>query len=143
MLLARLTTSRYTSRTPRFLSSALITPVLLSPLSECARVCSRHKRIVRAGSVVAVICTRLPCGLLPSVCLAVHAPPPPYRSLWQIYCFMTSWNWTLVLLKPMSRNKINSFLGSPAASAPIIRIMLGSLTTFLSTPSVDGVSKKS
>lgn len=91
------------------LSSTLITPVLLSPLSEYTRLYSRHKAIVRAGSVVTVICTRLPCGLLPSVCLPSHVPLPPSRSLWQIYCFMTSWNWTLVLLKPMSRNKINSF----------------------------------
>lgn len=42
----------------------------------------------------------------PSVCLRML---PPSHSLWQIYRFMTSWNWTLVLLKPMSRNKINSF----------------------------------
>lgn len=114
--LAWLTTRRYTSLSfsslvPRG-SSALITPVLLSPPSPAlnARLYSRHKGFVRAGSVVAVICTRLSCGLLPSVRLfACVCSPPPSYSRWQIYCFMTSWNWTLVLLKLMSRNKINSF----------------------------------
>lgn len=105
---------------PRLLSYPVV-PQLLSHLSSLS---ARSRcdftpvvKVLSGGSVVAVICTLVLRS--PSIRLFACIPR-------QIYCFMTSWNWTLVLLRLMSRNKINSFSRiSCSFSASIIRIILG------------------